>query len=245
MSSLEALRTRHYAAKGIVVREGADTPSQIRMKYVGTVGVTSVTVTTGTSLITITNELVAGTSTPTTKTYLFATYITVGAVCDAINKDGLFEAYVVDALRSDSTTGGNYQINGAIAAGTDDNGVPCYDMLTDTSVSKAVTATLTPFKNFDAIKKGMGHVFHLQGINYFATLGGAGANLVRVYLRKGTVESQVFGAISASAADTAITFASGQGKITSMDGGEIIVRLQDGTSVSDTALYLQAVGIYE
>lgn len=238
MSSLEALRTRHYAAKGVVVRTGADTPIAIRMKYIGTGTVTSVTVTTGTSLVNITSD--GGTD-----TYAFATYTTIGALCDAINKDGIFEAYVVDALRSDATTGGNYQINGAIAAGTDENGVVCWDMLVDTSVSKMITAALTPFRNFDAIKEGRGHVFHLQGINYFATLGGAGANLVRVYLRKKGVESQVFGAISASAADTAITFAAGAGKITSQDGGEIIVRLQDGTSVSDTALYLQAVGLYE
>ncbi len=54
-----------------------------------------------------------------------------------------------------------------------------------------------------------------------------------------------YGDTSVSATATKIDFALGFGKITGKDGDELIVRLQDGTSLSDTALVLRAIGILE
>ena len=241
MASLDGLKVRKLLERGVVVQEGADTPIQIRMRYIGAGSVTSVTVTTGTSIVTVTVE-------PTgtvTKTYAFATFTTVGALADQINSDGLFEVKVLDALRSDATTGGNYQINGAIVAGTDANGVAVYDVLTDTSVYKAVTACLTNARNFDRSKISESHRVHLQAIQYWATLGGAGTNLVRIYLRRKGVETQIFGEISVSATSTTINFAGGLGDITGNDGDEIIARLQDGTSLADAGLSFRITGILE
>lgn len=248
MASLEGLKTRAILTKGVVVSNGADTPIQIRLKYVGAVSVTSVTVTTGTNIVTVTTEA-SGT---VTKTYTFATYTTVGALADQINSDGLFEAKVLDALRSDATTGGNYQIDGAITSGTDSNGNTVWDMLTDTSVFKAVTATITYSRAIGTGILGRSHRVHLQEISYFGTLGGAGANLVRVYIRRGTgvgaganTETQVYGDTSVSATATKINWDLGMAKISGGDGDSIIVRLQDGTSLSDTALVLRAIGQVE
>ena len=239
MSSLDALRTRKYAASGVSRRIADDTPVAIRMRYIGTGTVTSVTVVTGTSITMITSD--GGTD-----AYAFATYTTIGALVAAINNDATFEAYAVDSLLADATTGGNYQINGAIVAGTDDNGVVCWDMKTDTSVFMSYTVALTANRNFDPIRKFQGHRYHLQSINYFADVNAASANAVRVYLRKGSVESQVWGAASVDVTDTAITFASGQGQISGADGGEIVVRVLNATSLTDHASgYLQVVGIKE
>jgi hypothetical protein len=238
MASLESLRTREYAKRGAVVQKQDDGPIIIRMRYVGTGAVTSVTVVTGTSIATITTGTGEG-----TKTYAFATYTTVGALAAAINADGIFEAKVLDALLADATTGGNFQVNGAIAAGTDENGVVCYDMLADTSVTKAITATLSLARNFNTCKLTQGHVVEAKELSYNVNISGAEVGAVRVYSRKGGVESLVYSTTSVDATVTTIDWASGVGSITSVDGGELVFRVLDGTSVTDAAAnYVRIVG---
>lgn len=244
MASLESLKTRAVAKAGTTVSVIADTPIMLRLRYVGAGTVTSVTPTTATNLVTVTAEA-SGT---VTKTYTFATYTTVGALADAINADGLFEVKVLDALRSDVTTASNIVENTAITAGVDANGIVVYDLHADTSVNKFITACLTGTRNFNTARLyKTGHRVNLQEITYFATLGGAGVNLVRVYARNGVngAEVQVYGRKSVSATLTTLTFALGMGQISSADGAELIVRLQDGTSVADAAAELNIVGSIE
>ena len=236
---------RYLLRSGVVQSSGADTPVAIRLRYVGTGTVTSVTTTTGTNIVLITTDGL-------TDTYTFATYATIGALAAAINADGIFQAKVLDALNSDATTGGNYQVNGLITAGADSNGVAVWDMLTDTSVALNVTATLTGNRDWDnnwfnSEKVGQ-HRAVLQSVYYFGTLGVAAANSVRVYVRRGlpgNVETKVLGLLSVSATGTTLSFASGSGMISGRDGDEIIVRVLDSASISDTALNLQAIGYLE
>lgn len=238
MASLDSLNVRAILSRGTVVSQTADTPIAIRLKYVGTGSVTSVTVTTATNIVLVTSD--GGTD-----TYAFSTYTTVGSLADAINGDGIFECKVIDALRSDLTASSYFLENTAITAGTDTNGVTVYDVHVDTSVYKAVTSCITNKRDFNTTKLSESHRVHLQAIQYFATLGGAGAGLVKVYIRRGKTETLVYSTTSVSATATTITFASGLGKITGLDGDEIVVRLQDGTSLSDTALAFAAIGILE
>lgn len=186
-----------------------------------------------------------------TDTYTFATYDTIGKLVGKINTDGIFQAKVLDALNSDVTTA-SYFVTGAITAGTDSNGVVVWDMLTDTSVYKALTATLTGNRDWDTnwfnAEKVGSHRAVLQEFAYYATLGAAADNRARVYIRRGTpgsTETQVFGDLSVSATKTTTNFASGQGFISGKDGDEIVVRLQDGTSLADSAAFLRAVGYVE
>lgn len=242
MASKDSLEMRLLAAKGTVVQKGADEPVAIRLRYIGTGSATSVTITTATNLVTVSSE----TSGTATKTYTFGSGSgTIGALADNINADGLFEAKVIDALRSDVTTASYFSINTAVTAGTDANGVIVWDCTVDTSVYKAVTATLTNSRDFNTARLAKSHRVNLQEIRYYATLGGAAANLVRIYQRRGTVETQIFGLLSVSATDTTISFASGLGKITGGEGDELIVRIQDGSSISDTALALRVTGLLE
>jgi uncharacterized membrane protein (UPF0136 family) len=239
MSSLDALRTRHYAAKGVAQRVADDTPAAIRMRYIGTGTVTSVTIVTGTSLATITSD--GGTD-----TFLFATYTTIGTLVAAINALGIFEAHALSSLLADSTTGANYFVNGALVATTDDNGIPCYDILWDTSIKQAYTVALSQYRNFNPIRKGIGHRFHIQGLNYFADVSAAEAGAVRIYQRKDSVEKLIWSNVSVDTTDTAITFAGGHGKISGDEGAELIARVMDTTSLTNHASgYLQVTGIYE
>lgn len=243
MASFEGTYTRYLLRTGVVRQTGADTPVAIRLRYVGTGTVTSVTVTTATNIVTV--------STEGTKTYTFATYTTVGSLVGAINADGIFQAKVLDALNADLTTGSNF-VTGAITAGADSNGVVSWDVTVDTSVNLSVTATLTGNRDWDTswfnAEKVGSHRAVLQAIRYTADVGTAAANSVRVYLRRGNTgktETQIYGILSVDNTDTTITFASGVGFISGRDGDEIIVRVLDAGSISDTGLVLQAIGYLE
>lgn len=229
--------TRALAARGAVVITRDDTPVMIRMRYVGTGTVTSVTMTTATNLVNITSD--GGTD-----TYAFATYNTVGKLIAAINADGVFEAVALDSLLSDVTSSSNIVENTAITAGTDGNGVVVWDLHADTSVNKFATATLSLHRDFNTL--GKGHRVHLQEIVYNEDINAASANGVRVYQRVGGVETQLVGYASVDVTKTTINWASGQGKITGADNADIIVRVIDGTSLTDaTANFISASGIYE
>ena len=211
------------------------------MQYVSNGTVTSVTPTTATNLVTVTVE--AGAT--VTKTYTFATYATLGALVAAINSDGLFQAVVLDGLLSDATTASNIVENAAITAGTDANGVVVWDLHADTSVNKSMTAAISLHRNFNV--NGKGHRVHLQEITYYLDVSAAQANAVRVYQRTPSgVESLIVGYVSVDVTKTTINWASGNGKITGADNSDLIVRVLDGTSVTDGASnFVSGVGILE
>jgi len=185
MSSLDSVLIRKNLASGVVLQVGSDEAVAIRLRYIGSGTVTSVTVTTATNIVMVTSD--GGTD-----TYAFATYTTVGALVDAINADGIFEAKVLDALRSQATDGSEF-VTGAITAGTDENGVVVWDVLNDSSVLLELGVTLSPHRNFDFPK---GHRVHLQQLVYSVNMGTAAADSVQIYRRRGATETQVFGALS-------------------------------------------------
>lgn len=232
--------TRALAAKGAVTVSRDDTPIAVRLRYIGNGSVTSVTTTTATNLVTVSVESGA----TVTKTYTFATYTTVGTLVAAINTDGIFQAVALDSLLADLTTSSNF-VTGAITAGTDDNGVVVWDVLADTSVCKSITATLSLHRNWDQI--GQGHRVHVQEIVYNVDVNGALANSVRVYQRTPSgVEKQLIGYVSVDVTKTTINWAGGTGKITGADNSDLIIRVQDATSVTDAAgNFVSATGILE
>ena len=95
MSSLESAQIRQALAKGVVRFVMEDTAIGLRLQYVGSGSVTTVAATQATSVVLTTSD--GGTD-----TYLFSSYSTLGALADAINADGIFEAVVIDALRSEN-----------------------------------------------------------------------------------------------------------------------------------------------
>lgn len=237
MPSSDGLQARALLAEGVVLNAGTDAPVVIRLRYVGTGTVTSVTTTTATNIVMVTSD--GGTD-----TYAFATYTTVGTLADAINADGIFEAKVLDGLRSDASA--SRLVDGAITAGTDANGIRVWDVLQDTSAAKQVALCLSGSRDFNTKDRAKQHRVHVTEIKYYATLGAAGAGNVVVKLRRGSVESTIFTDTSVSATATQYLFANGVGKISGKDGDEIVVVLKDGTSIADAAAnYLRVVGVLE
>lgn len=233
MASLESVQLRKALATGTVVQFGTDAPVALRLRYVGTGTVTSVTVTTATNIVMVTSD--GGTD-----TYAFATYTTLGALADAINADGIFEAKVIDDLRSSATA--SQYVTGAITAGADANGVVVWDVKLDTSAALRIPACLTANRDFDMPKRRV----HLQEFRYSVNMGTAAADSANVYLRRGNVETQLISGLSVDTTETSVTFAGGEGMISGREGDEIIVLVKDAATLADAAgNFVRAVGVIE
>ena len=232
MASLESAQTRQVLGKGIVRQVRDDTAIGLRLRYVGTGTVTSVTVTQATNVVLITSD--GGTD-----TYTFATYTTLGALADVINTDGIFEAVVIDALRSENPD--DFFIDGAVTAGTDGNNVTVWDLLVDTSAAVTLSVCLSPLKpDFDL---PAGHRVSLQEIFYNVN-NTAAVDGLTIWKRKGAVETELISMLNVDDTDTTISWASGEGKITLNPDEEFIVQV-DGTVVSDTGNNIRLTGFYE
>lgn len=250
MASLDSTMTRHYNKAGTALFVSDDTvagsgPVALRLRYVGTGTVTSVTVhnaTGSTDIATITSD--GGTD-----TYALATYTTLGTLADAINSAGIFEAKVVDGLRSTSTYSDIatiFLVTGAITAGSV-NGTTVWDILSDTSASTTSTtglyARLSFDRGFDKAHKS-NHRVSLQEIYYFANTATT-VDKVSVYeISKSGVETLVYKKPAVDNSATTINFASGVGKITAADGNDLVVRVGANDSLAD-GCYLQLVGEIE
>jgi hypothetical protein len=233
MGSLDSALTRQALAKGEIVSHGTDEPVAIRLRYIGSGTVTSVTVTTATNIVAVTSD--GGTD-----TYAFGTYDTYEKLVAAINKDGIFEAKALDVLLS--TDPASDMVDGAITSGTDANGVVVWDANVDTSAALQIAACLTPHRDWDSPSRRV----HLQEVRYSVNMGTAAADSVQVWRRRGSTETQVFGRLSVDTTETAITFASGEGKLTGNQDDEFIVLVKDAATLADAAgNFVSAIGLIE
>ena len=237
MASLDSAKVRQVLATGKIVKRVDDTPVAIRLWYVGTGSITSVTMTTATQLEIITSD--GGTD-----TYAFATYATVGALADAINADGIFECIVLDTLRADATA--TQFINGAITASTSREGYRIWDLLVDTSAALYFAACLTPTDRL-FWKTGKGHRVHAMELKYVVDMGTAAVNSALLYQREANgTETTLLSMLSVDTTETTISWASGQGRITAAEGASLIVKVKDAATLADaTSNYLQIVGFVE
>lgn len=239
MASLDTLQSRALAKKGIVRQVGSDEPIAFKLRYKGTGTVTSVTVdNTAEEIVTITSD--GGTD-----TFTVAANATIGAMVDAINAAGIFEAKIMDSLRA--TSSDDTLVNGAVSASVDEDGTTVWNIKFDTSASLELGVTLSPAFLFGAPK---GRRIHLQQIVYSVNMGTAAADSVQVYKRKATLgggtETKLLGFLSVDTTETTITFASGQGKITLNEDEEIFTRVKDAATLADAAgNFVRVVGEIE
>jgi len=235
MASLESLQTRKLLEKGIATFAGTDNAVALRLRYIGTGTVTSVATITATSVETITSD--GGTD-----TYLFSAYATMGALADAINAAGIFECKVLDVLRSAASDDALLAETITVATYDELNNA-VYDVKVDTSGMFYVGACLSGERAFNSPTM-VGHRINLQEIAYVANMGTAAANQLKVYARKGAVERLIYSGLSVDTTATTVNFASGNGKITSNDGEELIVVIKDAASMADGA-YMKLTGTIE
>jgi len=235
MASLDSLNIRNQLAEGVILQFGTDEPIAMRIRKASVGTVTSVTVTTATNIVLISSD--GGTD-----TYAFATYTTIGAVADAINADGIFEAKVLDSLRSQASA--STLVDGAIAAGTDANGVVVWDAFNDTSALLEIGATLSSNRDFDAPRARR---VHLLQVVYSVNMGTAAADSFQVYLRRDTTETKVFGELSVDTTETTRTFdINGSLGISGKDGDEIFVRVKDAATLANAAgNFVRVYGLIE
>jgi len=239
MSSLDSTLTRQALAEGVVVRTGTDTPVALRLRYVGSGTVTSVTVTTATNIVTVTSD--GGTD-----TYAFATYATLGALADAINGVGIFEAKVLDDLRSSATA--SQYVNGAITSGTDGEGNTVWDVELDTSAALRVTACLSAHRDFDKPSRRV----KLNVASYLVNMGTAAADSANIYLRRGNTETKLVSTTSVDNTATTLVSGSASGALAGYIGGgnraddEYIVLVKDAATLADAAgNYVHVAGTLE
>jgi hypothetical protein len=234
MASKDSVEVRKLLKKGVVRQVLQDTAIGLRLRPTSSAGtVTTVAVTQATSVV-------LTTSGGGVDTYLFSAHSTLGSLVDAINADGIFEAVVVDALRSENPD--DFFITSAgIAAGTDDNGVVCYDLLVDLSAAVTMACCLSPLKpNFDMPE---GHRVHLKQITYLID-NTAGAATLKIYKRKGSLETLILSTTNVDNTLTNLSWASGEGYITAGEDEDIVVFF-DGTVGDQTGTTIALIGEYE
>lgn len=216
------------AARAKQVHVTTDTHVPVILTYVGTGTVTSVTVTAATNIVMVTSD--GGTD-----TYAFATYATVGSLVDKINSDGIFKAKVNAGLRSDATA--SVFVDGAITA-TVANGKSVYEVKADTSAALNFTAVA---KVDDTLGKDLptsNKVVLLKKLAYAINMGTAAMDGVQVFLRKGTVETQVLKALSVDTTATSVfdySTAPGYSAFKAFGDEELIVRVKDAATLADAA----------
>ena len=229
MASLNSVQVKQALAKSVCGTVVNDTPVAIRIKYIGTGSVTTVTVDTDQDITLVSSE--AGVA--TTEEYTRIAYTTMGAMADAINNSQYWDARVVDALRADLTTGSPFVDNASVTISADGY----YDALVDTSVTFNMTYRCAYDRgvNWAEQKPTGAHRVHLQSVVYRADIAQATANEFRIYEYNPTTlaETQVYQAASVDDVETTVNFANGEGKITSGWNNELIVRILDQTSLAD------------
>ena len=244
MSSVDSLQVRSLLKKGKIGQITSDSPVALRIKFVGGGSVTSVTNTAATDLVLIGTNA-AGTSETVTSTY--STDTTIGAVADRINASANWEARVLDTVRTMATDSSELGVDTGVLSTTTYEGVPYYDIHTDTSVAQELSYRITYDRHVGVNKpKRKKHRVTLQEFVYYATLGTAAADGIQIWECDGTVETQLYSALSISAVATTTNWASGEGYITANDGNDIVVSLVDSGTITDsTDNYLNVTGFLE
>ena len=232
MASYDSILTRKALGKGIVRQVTNDLAVGLRLRYIGTGTVTSVTPTQATNVVLITSD--GGTD-----TYLFSSYSTLGALSDAINADGIFESIVMDALRSENPD--DFFVSGAVSSTVDPDGISVWDLVIDTSEATTFSCLLSPTKpRWD---QPAGHRISLQSILYYVD-NTAAIDALTVWQRNGTVESELFHMLNVDATETEVDFANGQGEVTADWDTELIVQF-DGTVVNHASGSIRLTGTFE
>jgi hypothetical protein len=245
MASRDSLEVRQLLKKGIIGTVITDLPIGVRIKYIGGGAVTSVTNTAATNLVLIATNS-AGVSSTVTCTYAGASGSTIGAVVDTINASPLWEAKVMDCLRTMATASSALGVDTGALSTTTVDGESYYDIHLSTDVSKQFGYRLTYDRAVHSEKPKASHRVSLQEIRYyFAALAGVTSNSVQIWETNGTTETQIFRKLSVSAADTTINWASGEGKITANDGNDLVVIILDTTLADNAANVMTVVGELE
>jgi hypothetical protein len=240
MGSLEFLRERELRKKGIAAITEVDKNVGVRLRYIGTGTVTSVTLTAATDVTMITSD--GGTD-----AYTWVAYATMGELVDAINKDGIFEAKILDTLRSKATAA-KFMNTGAVAS-TLFYGKTIWDLLLDSSECDYMAYRLCYDRGFERANKN-NHRVHLKEIKYLINLSGATASTVSIYdtsydMGQPKEENLVYEVATVDNVATTINWRGGRSDLTAKEAHDLVVLIPDNDNFTDTAAYLRVAGFIE
>lgn len=232
MSSLDSINVRQGLAQNVSAVVVDDTPVALRLKYVGDGTVTSVTFDTDQDITLVTSD--GG-----TEEFLVTTYTTMGALVDAINSSSYWEAILLDALRDDKASGSPFVDDADVTISSEGY----YDALVDTSVAVdaddeiVYTYRCTMDRNPGGEKPKGAHRVRLSEVIYNVNVNAALAKGFRIIEWDATnkTETVVYQVTSVDATATTINFASGEKTLDAGFGNDLIVRVQDDTSITDAA----------
>lgn len=170
---------------------------------------------------------------------------TLGELCDYINVSTDWECVILDGLRSDSV---NAKTLAETIAATVIDGVTYYDVKWDTDAIDAYTYRLAINRhtsNSGKLRPIGSHRVNLLEIDYYANITSAAANQVQIWECDGTIETQILAKAGVNTTETAITFASGNGKITSNDNNDLVVRVKASAMTDNALSHLTVIGELE
>ena len=231
MGSLDSIQVRQGLAQNVSVNVVDDAPVAIRLKYKGTGTITSVTVDTGTDLELITSD--GG-----TETFAFATYSNLGLLVDKINASAYWEALLLDGLRTDETVNSDL-VDGAKTI----TSAGFYDITVDTSTAldsankHTFAYRCTIDRNPGSTKPKSGRRVRLSEVLYNLNVSAAEAKAFRIYEYDAVARTEtiVYQKASVDATETTVNFASGNKTLDAGFGNDLIVKVVDGTSITDDA----------
>jgi len=233
MGSLDSVLINKGLAQNVVARKADDASVALRIRQVGGAAVTSITVTISTDIVLIDAD---GTTTST-----FATDDTLGKVADTINATANWECKILDGLRADASD--DTLLDGVISASVT-NGVTYYDAVADTDGVDYATYRCTYDRAVGEEKPKGAHRVRLLEVMYNQDINAASANGFRIYEWDAAAKSEtlVYGIASVDATETTVNFGSGEATVDAGWGNDLIVRVIDATSITDsTNNYLQCI----
>ena len=248
MASLDGLRIRKYLSESKVARLTCDGPVALRISYDGaSTSAAVVTVTTATSL--------ALTTSFGTTTFTFGAagpgFGTLSLLCDGINggtgdtaglvgttgqgpAKGGFHCRILDALPSTITTASNLveALGGEVSHVVE--GETVYDVMLDTSTTKAVAYRISQDRNVIPLKPSNGKRVKLVNFSYNLNVSAPELGAVRIYQysKLSGATDLVWAAASTAATLTVHDFK--DAPLTASDGKELIVYITDATSIIDS-----------
>ena len=234
MASLESLLTRSYAAQTVSGRTVDDKSIAMDIVHTSTDVITSVTLTSNTGIRLIDASTDSG-------SLAFNTYTNLGLLVDKINTLANWKARIIDGLRSTTTASSSLIPNSAITAVTNQGGESVFRVFIDQSVYMSVFyrvssdrgVLLTDFGQDKSVFPRRGHRVKITGIKYYENVDAASLNGVRIYEFDPVTltETQIWSATSVDVTATTHDFT--LNPITAVEGNDLIVRVTDGTSMTD------------
>lgn len=231
MGSQDAARTRELNKEGVLTHLKDDESVAIRLRYIGSGTVSDVNVDASTNF-----EMVS--SDGGTDTIVFGAGAgqanNVGELVDLINGLGIFEAKVLDCLRSESAD--DSFVDGTINSYVLD-GVTVWDVLVTTDATDTAVVCATPDRGFSMGAALSGKkVVRLKKAFYNQNVSAAEPSAVKIIKRKGSAETVVASWTSVDATDTTVfDYTASDFAITARRGEELLFSVEDATSITDAA----------